>query len=72
MAGLQLQQHLSQRKRAIVAHSTGAAVSCPLVETYIVQQRTWKLPGGLTLSCVHIVSTASIHGMFAVYTDSDF
>ena len=58
MAALQLQQHLSLRQRAVLAHSTGAAVCFPLVETYRVQQCTWDQPGGLTLSCVHIVSTA--------------
>jgi len=45
MAGLKLQWHLTElrereRGKAALAHSAGAAVTFPLVETHIVQQCT--------------------------------
>lgn len=54
MAGLQLQQQPSLRKRANLAHSTGTAIAFPLAKTSTVQKCTWKLPEGLMLSCAHI------------------
>lgn len=58
MAGLELLWHLAEKHGAALARGKGAAVTFPLVETYLLQQCTQMMPRGPALSWVHFTNSS--------------